>query len=110
MEPPKLSTEQRRAALRKAAEARRTRANFKARLSAGTLEPSAGLEEALADDILARIRITAFLNSLPGWGRARTDDFVRDNGLAANRSLRGLGRVQLATVRAVLATRDTGTV
>lgn len=106
MEPPKLSNEQRRAATRKATAVRRTRAEFKARLASGTLTPLEGLDEALADDVLSQIRITAFLKSLPRWGTTRTEEFVRANGLTADRRLRGLGKKQLTTVRTAISSRD----
>lgn len=96
---PELTPEQRQEALQKAGAARAVRADFKARLASGQTTPIDGLEEALADETLGRIRIITFLSALPRWGEITVDRFVRANGLAANRSLRGLGKVQLQTVK-----------
>lgn len=96
---PELTPEQRQEALRKAGAARTARAEFKARLASGRTSPVDGLEEALGDETLGRIRVTTFLGALPRWGEITVDRFVRTNGLTANRSLRGLGKVQLQTVK-----------
>ncbi|MDN6619933.1 integration host factor, actinobacterial type [Corynebacterium variabile] len=102
MEPPERTLAQRQAALRKAAESRRLRAAFRAQLRSGTLTPREGLEHALADEVLGNMRIAGFLSALPGWGPARTEEFMEDHGLTANRRLRGLGRHQIDLVRAAL--------
>ena len=96
---PELTIEQRQDALKLAAAARTARADFKNRIAAGEVSPADALEEALADETLGRIRIISFLGALPRWGEITVDRFVRANGLAANRTLRGLGRVQLQAVK-----------
>ena len=73
---PELTDEQRRAALAKAAEARRVRAEVKDRLKMGSLSLSELLAEADGDIILAKMKVLAVLESLPklGKGEGPSDD------------------------------------
>ncbi|HYN37608.1 MAG TPA: integration host factor, actinobacterial type, partial [Actinomycetota bacterium] len=68
--PPPLSDEQRRDALKKAAEARRKRAELKEQLKSGrtTLRE---LLERTGDGIVGKMKVSAVLESLPGVGRVR---------------------------------------
>jgi hypothetical protein len=67
--PPQLTDEQRRAALEKAAVARRVRAEVKARLKMGTVTLPELLAQADADVMIAKIKVLAVLESLPGIGK-----------------------------------------
>ncbi|MBT8211520.1 MAG: integration host factor [Acidimicrobiia bacterium] len=89
--PPKLTPEQRQAALAKAGEARRQRAEMKELLSTGSLTFSEVLERAETDDIVAGTKITAVLVSLPGMGKVKTKRLMEEHGIADNRRIRGLG-------------------
>ena len=60
---PELTDEQRRAALAKAAEARRVRADVKNRLKMGSLSLSELLAQADDDVILAKMKVLAVLES-----------------------------------------------
>ncbi|MGV0870411.1 integration host factor, actinobacterial type [Corynebacterium kalidii] len=100
---PTLTPEQRETALQKAAETRAKRAEFTARLRTGETSGSAGLDEALGDEVLAKTRLTSFLRALPGWGKVSVEDFLDVSGIAANRRLGGLGTRQLEEVRRALA-------
>lgn len=89
--PPKLTPEQRRDALAKAAEARRQRAEMKELLSTGSLTLSEVFERAETDEIVAGTKIAAVLVSLPGMGKVKTKRLMEEHGIADNRRIRGLG-------------------
>ncbi len=94
--PPKLTDEQRAAALEKAAIARRVRAEVKARLKMGTVTLPELLEQADNDPILAKIKVLAVLESLPGVGKVSARRTMDDIGIADSRRLAGLGDRQRA--------------
>ena len=71
MAPPKLTDEQRRAALAKAAEARRVRAEVKELLKTGTITFPELLERAEEDPLIAGMKVSAVLPSLPGIGKVK---------------------------------------
>lgn len=94
--PPKLTAEQRAAALAKAAEARAARAEIKARLKMGSMS----LKEALnsTDNNVGKLKVTALLESLPGIGKKKARDMMADIGIAENRRVQGLGAQQRAAL------------
>jgi hypothetical protein len=92
--PPALSDEQRQAALAKAAEARRARAELKERLKMGSITLAELLEQADADDMVAGIKVLAVLESLPGVGKVTARRTMDEVGIADTRRLRGLGAKQ----------------
>lgn len=92
--PPALSDEQRQAALAKAAEARRLRAELKDRLKMGSLTLAELLALADADDLVAGIKVLAVLESLPGVGKVTARRTMDEIGIADTRRLRGLGDKQ----------------
>ena len=92
--PPKLTQEQRRAALAKAAEARRVRAEIKELLKTGSLRFSEVLERADSDDIIAGTKVAAIVVSIPGVGKVKGKRIMEEVGIAPNRRLRGLGSRQ----------------
>lgn len=92
--PPKLTPEQRRAALAKAAEARRVRAEMKELLKTGSLTFSEVLDRAESDDIVAGTKVAAVVVSLPGVGKVKGKRLMEELGIAPNRRLRGLGSRQ----------------
>jgi hypothetical protein len=92
--PPKLTDEQRRAALAKAAEARRVRAEMKELLKTGSLTLAEVFERAETDDIVAGTKINAVLVSLPGLGKVKAKRLMEEHGIAENRRIRGLGSRQ----------------
>jgi hypothetical protein len=96
--PPKLTAEQRAAALVKAAEARRVRAEVKARLKMGTVTFPELLKQAEGDRILAKIKVLAVLESLPGVGKVTARKLMEDIGIAQSRRLAGLGEKQTAAL------------
>lgn len=92
--PPQLTDEQRRAALEKAALARRIRAEVKARLKMGTLSLDDLLTQADEDVIVAKIKVLAVLESLPGVGKVTARRKMEEFGIAESRRLSGLGPQQ----------------
>jgi ribosomal protein S13 len=72
-QPPTLTPEQREAALAKAAEARRARAELKEKL---------------------KMKVLAVLESLPGVGKVRARRTMEEIGIADTRRVRGLGEQQ----------------
>ena len=92
--PPQLSPEQRAAALEKAAEARRARAELKERLKMGSLSLSELLEEADGNETIGKTKVLAALESLPGVGKVKARRTMEEIGIADTRRLRGLGKEQ----------------
>ncbi|GJM39202.1 MAG: hypothetical protein DHS20C19_25690 [Acidimicrobiales bacterium] len=89
--PPKLSDEERAAALLKAAEARRVRAELKQRLKMGSLSLPELLAMAENDEIVGKTKVLAVLESLPGVGKVKARRTMEEIGIADSRRLRGLG-------------------
>jgi len=90
---PTLTEEQRRAALAKAAEARKRRAELKAQLKAETKS----LRELLAqqgDEFVGKMKVSSVLESLPGVGKVRARKIMERLDISASRRVRGLGAKQ----------------
>ena len=98
MKPPELTEEQREAALAKAAQARRVRAEVKELLKTGTITFAEVLERAAADDLVAGIKIESVLASMPGTGKVKAKKLMEKHEIADNRRLRGLGERQRAAL------------
>ena len=93
-QPPQLTDEQRAAALAKAAEARRVRAEAKELLKTGSLRLSELFEKAESDEILAGLKVDRVLASMPGTGKIKAKRLMESVGIAENRRIRGLGDKQ----------------
>ncbi len=91
---PELTDEQRREALAKAAEARRTRAEIKELLRTGSLTLGEVLERADTDDIVAGTKVLPLLEALPGLGKVKARRAMEELAIAENRKIRGLGAKQ----------------
>jgi hypothetical protein len=88
---PETTEEQRTAALARAAEARRTRAEIKQLLKTGSLTFTDVLARAAEDDLVAGTKIQAIIVSMPGMGKVATKRLMEEIGIAENRTIRGLG-------------------
>lgn len=88
---PQLTPEQRTAALEKAAAARRVRAELKERLKKGQTSIKQVLADAEKDEALAKLKVSALLESLPGVGKVRAAQLMEQFEIAASRRIRGLG-------------------
>jgi len=91
---PPLTPEQRAAALEKAAEARRARAEIKNRLkySQGSLKEV--IERGQTDDIVGKLKVVSLLESLPGVGKVKAKAIMEEIGIADTRRVRVLGEQQ----------------
>ena len=92
--PPPLTAEQRAAALQKAAEARRVRAELKEKLKMGSITLSELLEQADSDELIGKMKTLAVLESLPGVGKVKARRTMEEIGISESRRLRGLGEQQ----------------
>ncbi|VAV96091.1 hypothetical protein MNBD_ACTINO02-1329 [hydrothermal vent metagenome] len=95
---PPQTDEARKAALAKAGEARRARAEMKQLLQVGSLTLAEVFERAETDDIIAGTKVAAVINSLPGVGKVKTIRTLEEYNIPDNRRLRGLGVRQKATL------------
>jgi hypothetical protein len=91
--PPPLTEEQRREALKKAAEARKKRAELKEQLKSGrtTLRE---LLDRTDDGVVGKMKVSTVLESLPGVGRVRARKLMERLDISESRRMRGLGAKQ----------------
>ena len=89
---PQLTDEQRKAALEKAAAARHARAELREKIKKGEIS----LEEVLDSDdpIAARMKVSALIESLPGYGKAKAAKIMNELGISPSRRVKGLGARQ----------------
>ncbi|MBM9434191.1 integration host factor, actinobacterial type [Flaviflexus equikiangi] len=95
---PSLTPEQRQAALDKAAVARKKRAELKQSLKAGETRLSEVLELAKNDEIIAKLRVSALLESMPGIGTAKARAIMDRTNISPSRRVGGLGPHQAAAL------------
>ena len=95
---PEITPEQRAAALEKAAEARRLRAEIKELLKTGSLSITDVFDQAENNDYVANMKVGSLLPSLPGMGKIKAKRFMEEHGIADNRRIRGLGSRQRAAI------------
>jgi transposase len=88
---PQLTEEQRAAALQKAAEARKVRAELKDRLKRGGVTLTEVLKQADTDEVLGKMKVSALLESMPGVGKVRAAQIMEQLEIAPSRRLKGLG-------------------
>ena len=100
---PTLSPEQRAAALEKAAEIRKARAELKEKLKKGQTTLDAVLSRAESDDVVGKLKVSAVLQSLPGIGKIRATQIMEKLKIADSRRLRGLGDQQRKALLAEFA-------
>lgn len=95
---PELTPEQRAEALEKAAAARRERAAVKNRLknSQGSLREV--VDAGKDNEVIAKMKVSALLESMPGVGRVRARQIMEEIGIAETRRVRGLGAHQIAAL------------
>ncbi|MFZ0012673.1 MAG: integration host factor, actinobacterial type [Acidimicrobiia bacterium] len=90
-QPPKLTDEQRKAALAKAAEARRVRAEAKELLKTGSMRISELFAKADTDELIAGLKVESLIAAMPGTGKIKAKRLMESIGIAENRRIRGLG-------------------
>ncbi|MEX1164345.1 MAG: integration host factor, actinobacterial type [Nitriliruptor sp.] len=91
---PELDPEQRRAALVKAAEARRIRAELKQMLKAGEVSIRDVIDRSSSADALAKMRVADVLEAMPAFGPVKARRLMEELDIAPSRRLRGLGSRQ----------------
>lgn len=91
---PSLSPEQRAAALAKAAEVRKARADLKEQLKTGQVTLADLLERAETDDVIGKLKVATVLQALPGIGKVKATQTMEKLKIADSRRLRGLGEQQ----------------
>ena len=97
--PPKLSPEQRAAALESAKIARRTRAATKEQVRSGELKLLQVIELAATNNAISKMRVSELLESIPGVGKVRSDAILERLGISRTRRIQGLGVLQLQKLK-----------
>lgn len=97
--PPKLSPEQRAAALESAKLARRTRATIKEQVRTGELRLLQVIELAATNSAISKMRISELLESIPGVGKVRANSILDRLGISGTRRIQGLGVLQLQKLK-----------
>ena len=90
---PQLSPEERAKALEKAKEARIKRAEIREKLKTGKLT----LKQVIAkkdDPVIGRMKVSTLIETLPGYGKAKSEKIMNELQIADSRRLRGLGERQ----------------
>ncbi|MBE3582860.1 MAG: integration host factor [Limnochordaceae bacterium] len=90
---PKLSAQQKRAALAKAQEMRSQRASLRRRLKTGELKLPDILQDTQSE-VVARMRVAYLIQSLPQVGRIRAQQIMNEIGIDEGRRVQGLGKRQ----------------
>lgn len=93
-QPPSLTPEQRKAALEKAALARKARAELKDHLKTGRTSLKELLGRAESDDTVGKMKVLAVLEALPGTGKVKARRLMEQVGISETRRLQGLGAKQ----------------
>ena len=90
---PQLSDEQRKEALAKAAEARKARAALREQSKNGEKTVADSLAD-VDDPVVARMRVSMLIESLPGYGKAKAAKLMEELDISASRRIKGLGTRQ----------------
>jgi DNA uptake protein ComE-like DNA-binding protein len=90
---PNLSAAERKAALEKAAKARQARAELRLKIKDGALS-FADVMKKSDDPIVARMKVSALLESLPGYGKAKAAKIMDELEISESRRVQGLGARQ----------------
>jgi hypothetical protein len=105
---PPLTPEQRSANLQKAAEARRARAEIKAKLKHSGTTLREVLVSAETDEVIGKMKVSAVLEAMPGVGRVRAARIMEKLEISPSRRLRGLGAKQRESLEREFAAGDAG--
>jgi hypothetical protein len=95
---PPITPEQRRDALKRAGQVRAERASIKDQLKRGTLTLPEVIAQAAESDVVAKMKVTAVLEAMPGVGKVRARQIMERLGISGARRLRGLGANQRAAL------------
>ena len=100
---PTLSPEARAAALEKAAVIRKARAELKKQLKSGQTTLMHVLDRVPSDEMVAKLSVSAVLQSMPGVGKVRAMQIMERLKIAESRRLKGLGEQQRKALLAEFA-------
>jgi hypothetical protein len=90
---PILSPEDRAKALEKAAAVRQKRAEYRAQIKSGSMS-FADVMKKSDDPVIARMKVTTLLESLPGYGKAKAAKLMEELEISPSRRIQGLGARQ----------------
>lgn len=90
---PNLSPEDRKKALEKAAQARQARADLRQKIKSGKMSFADVMKKA-DDPIVARMKVSTLLESLPGFGKAKAAKIMSELEISESRRVQGLGARQ----------------
>jgi hypothetical protein len=90
---PKLSEADRKKALEKAAQARQARAELRKKIKAGSMTFAQVMSKS-DDPIVARMKVATLLESLPGFGKAKSAKIMAELEISPSRRVQGLGARQ----------------
>jgi guanylate kinase len=96
--PPKLTPEERSAALEKAKASRQRRAQVKDQVRTGELSIAQVLELAKNDEIVSKMRVLELLESKSGVGKIRAASLLEKLKISSTRRIQGLGRLQIEEI------------
>lgn len=99
--PPKLSPEERAAAMAAATAARRARSIIKEKLRSSEVSIFDVINS--ADTALQKMRVRELLESVPGVGKLRAAAIMERAKISPTRRVAGLGRIQISQLRGELA-------
>lgn len=90
---PNLSPEDRKKALEKAAQARQARAELRQKIKSGSMS-FADVMKKSDDPVVARMKVSTLLESLPGFGKAKAAKIMSELEISESRRVQGLGARQ----------------
>ena len=90
---PNLSEADRKKALEKAAKARQARAELRQKIKAGKVS-FADVMKMSDVPIVARMKVSTLLESLPGYGKAKAAKIMQELEISESRRVQGLGARQ----------------
>lgn len=90
---PTLSPEERAKNLAKAAEMRQKRSKLRSDIKEGKLSLADVLKKA-DDPIVGRMKVSALIEALPGYGKAKTEALMLNLEISPSRRVQGLGSRQ----------------
>ena len=100
---PTLTAEDRAAALAKAGEARKERAEVKRQLKAGETTLAEVVKDAATNVVLAKMAVLDLLRAMPGVGDVRAKQIMERLGINESRRIGGLGTNQRSVLEAEFA-------
>jgi hypothetical protein len=93
-----LTPEQRAAALEKAAQVRRERAEVKNRLKYSQGSLADVIKDGQENPVVGKMKVSALLEAMPGVGKVRARTIMEEIGISESRRVRGLGTNQIASL------------